>query len=129
MDDSLVSAQYCYLTTTGRVSGRPHTIEIWFALSGATLYVMAGDRDRTDWVRNLLRTPEVGIRIADREFRGRAAVLDASSEEDAQARGLLLDKYRPGYSGDLSGWERDGLPVAVRIEEIASPGGESAYPP
>ena len=24
--------QYCYLTTTGRVSGRPHEIEIWFAV-------------------------------------------------------------------------------------------------
>jgi hypothetical protein len=25
---------FCYLTTVGRVSGRPHTIEIWFALDG-----------------------------------------------------------------------------------------------
>ncbi|MGE0229392.1 MAG: nitroreductase/quinone reductase family protein [Dehalococcoidia bacterium] len=126
MDDSLVNERYCYLTTTGRVSGRPHTIEIWFALNGTTLYVMAGDRDRTDWVRNLVRTPEVGVRIADRHFRGPAAVLDASSEEDAQARRLLVDKYRPGYSGDLLGWERDGLPVAVRIEEIRPPRDGSA---
>ena len=23
--------QFCYLTTTGRVTGRPHEVEIWFA--------------------------------------------------------------------------------------------------
>jgi hypothetical protein len=34
----------CYLTTTGRVSGRPHTIEIWFALQDRTLYVLSGWR-------------------------------------------------------------------------------------
>ena len=32
----------CYLTTTGRNSGRPHTIEIWFALNEQTLYMLAG---------------------------------------------------------------------------------------
>jgi hypothetical protein len=34
MDDD-ASQAFCYLTTTGRVSGRPHTIEIWFARRGA----------------------------------------------------------------------------------------------
>src|SRR6185312_13518616 len=33
---------YCYITTTGRRSGKPHTIEIWFALDGRTLYLLAG---------------------------------------------------------------------------------------
>jgi hypothetical protein len=28
----LADEEFCYLTTTGRVTGRPHEIEIWFAL-------------------------------------------------------------------------------------------------
>jgi hypothetical protein len=35
--DDLAGEQYCYLTTTGRVTAKPHTIEIWFALEGSTL--------------------------------------------------------------------------------------------
>src|SRR4029453_4300561 len=58
---------YCYLTTTGRVSGRPHTIEIWFALQDRTLYVLSGGGDRSDWVRNLLRHPEVSVRLGRRD--------------------------------------------------------------
>jgi hypothetical protein len=35
--------RYCYLTTMGRVSGEPRTVEIWFGLSGRTIYILAGD--------------------------------------------------------------------------------------
>jgi deazaflavin-dependent oxidoreductase (nitroreductase family) len=66
MDDE-GTAPFCYLTTTGRVSGRPHTIEIWFALRDRTLYLLSGGRDRSDWVRNLLAHPEVTVRIGRRD--------------------------------------------------------------
>ena len=33
---------FCYLTTTDRVSGRPHTIEIWYVLNGRTMYLLSG---------------------------------------------------------------------------------------
>src|ERR1051325_2737939 len=36
----------CYLTTTGRTSGNPHTIEIWFALHGDRVYLLAGGGDQ-----------------------------------------------------------------------------------
>src|SRR5690606_17915662 len=35
LDDGLAAEPYCYLTTTGRVTGRPHTIEIWFGHDGS----------------------------------------------------------------------------------------------
>src|SRR5207253_9821463 len=33
---------YCYLTTRGRVSGNPHTIESWYGAEGDTLYLLSG---------------------------------------------------------------------------------------
>ena len=33
---------YCYVTTTGRRSGNPHTIEIWFALHEGRVYLLSG---------------------------------------------------------------------------------------
>ena len=114
---------FCYLTTAGRVSGRPHTIEIWFALQGRTLYVLSGGGDRSDWVRNLLVWPAVTVRIGRRdaaELPGRARVVEAGSEEDELARRLVVAKYQPSYGGDLSGWRRLALPVAV---DLADPAG------
>lgn len=48
---------FAYLTTTGRVTGAPHEIEIWFAPVDRTVYFLAGDRERADWVRNVQRDP------------------------------------------------------------------------
>jgi deazaflavin-dependent oxidoreductase (nitroreductase family) len=117
MDDR-GAAPFCYLTTSGRVSGRPHTIEIWFALADRTLYLLSGGRDGSDWVRNLLADPEVTVRIGRRDapaLAARARVVAPGSGEDDLARRLVTDKYQPGYGGDLSGWRRSSLPVAVDL--------------
>ena len=109
---------FCYLTTVGRVSGRPHTIEIWFALQGPTLYLLSGGGDRSDWVRNLSARPAVTVRIGRRdaaELAGRARVVEPGSDEDELARRLVVGKYQPTYGGDLSSWRRSALPVAVDL--------------
>jgi deazaflavin-dependent oxidoreductase (nitroreductase family) len=112
MPDDIASLDFCYLTTTGRVSGKPHRIEIWFVLADETVYLMAGDRDRSDWVRNLMAAPDVELEIGGRKRATRARVVDADAEEDALARRLMLEKYAP-RNGDLSTWGRTALVVAV----------------
>jgi deazaflavin-dependent oxidoreductase (nitroreductase family) len=110
----LADEQYCYLTTRGRVSGRPHRIEIWFALDETTLYMLSGGRERSDWVKNLGRTPEVTVELGGRRFPGRARIV-ADEAEDERARALVHDKYAQGYGGDLGDWRRNALPIAVDL--------------
>jgi deazaflavin-dependent oxidoreductase (nitroreductase family) len=110
-----VDDDFCYLTTTGRVTSQPHTIEIWFALDGHTLYMLSGSHS-SDWVKNLLRNPDVTVRLGDTRFAGRARVV-AHADEDALARRLVVEKYQPRSSDDLSSWGRTALPVAVELGE------------
>jgi deazaflavin-dependent oxidoreductase (nitroreductase family) len=109
---ALVHEQYCYLTTTGRVKGRPHEIEIWFALDGDILYMLS-DSQGSDWVKNLRRTPRVTVRIAGERFEGSARVVE-DGEEDELARRLLVEKFEQ-EPGSLSNWRRTALPVAVDL--------------
>lgn len=111
--DPLALEEFCYLTTTGRISGRPHRIEIWFALHEGVVYLLSGDRDRADWVRNLMVLPDVMLEIGARERTSRARVLEAGSDEDDLARRLLVEKYQPGYGEDLTSWRESSLPVAI----------------
>ena len=115
MSAELADEQYCYLTTTGRVSGKPREIEIWFGIEDETVYMLSGGRDRSNWVRNLIAEPRVSVRIGDRTLAGRARVVD-DRDEDAVARRLLFEKYSDGYSGDLSDWRDTALPIAVDLE-------------
>src|SRR5215210_1032919 len=110
---SLTDEGFCYLTTVGRVTGRAHEIEIWFALEGRTLYMLSGGRDRSDWVRNLRHNPQVTVRIGGERFEGRARVIEGTEEDDL-ARRLLVEKYER-EPGSLANWRRTALPVAVDL--------------
>ena len=109
----LAEEDFCYLTTIGRVTGRLHEIEIWFVLADSTLYVLSGGRDRSDWVKNLLRRPEVTARIGSDRFEGLARIVE-DPKEDALARELLVEKYER-TSGSLANWRHTALPIAVDL--------------
>lgn len=113
--------EFCYLTTTGRRTGQPHTIEIWFAVDRGVVYMMAGGRDTSDWVRNLIAQPSVRLQIGEHDWDARARVVDPGTEDDARVRPLLRDKYA-NASDDLVSWARTALPVALEVLGPASDG-------
>jgi|GEM_PF-2824500 len=99
----LAGEDYCYLTTTGRVSGEPREIEIWFGLAGTTLYMLSGGGEHSNWVRNLKRIPEVRVRIGERAYaRGHADLGQAGlgPEGVPAAVGPLDPRVRPGCDAE-----------------------------
>ena len=116
MFERLADQDFAYLTTTGRHSGKQHTIEIWFALHEGRMYLLSGGGDRADWVKNLKKTPAVRIRIGTRSASGTARALRSGTKEDELARQLLDGKYQGWREGKrLSSWARNALPVAIEI--------------
>lgn len=111
---SLKDEEYCYLTTTGRVSGNPHDIEIWFGAQNGSVYLMAGDH-RSDWVRNLRKDPQATVRIGAHHFKGTARLVTDETEETT-ARYMLAEKYQEWEEGrTLSEWARTALVVAIDL--------------
>jgi deazaflavin-dependent oxidoreductase (nitroreductase family) len=104
------------LTTVGRVSGRPHTIEIWFAHLDSTIYLLSGGRERSDWVRNLIHAPAVRVHVDGRSYPGRGRIV-TDADEDRLARDAVHAKYAVAYSGDLTGWREAALPIAVDLDK------------
>src|SRR5690606_16681 len=82
LPSGLAGLDYCYLTTTGRKSGQPREIEIWFGADGGTLYLLSGGGDRSHWVRNILADPRVRVRVGEQTFAARARVVEPGTEED-----------------------------------------------
>ncbi len=118
LQQGLEREQYCYLETRGRKSGRPHEIEIWFAADGHTMYMLAGGRDRADWVRNLREFLQVRVRVGRVTYDGTAETIEGS-EEDPLARRMLAAKYQGWTDGrPMSRWAEESLPVAVRLSQL-----------
>jgi len=113
--NDLKQENYCYLTTTGRVTGSPHEIEIWFGLNDTTLYLLSGGGNKSDWVKNLLKKPAVTVRIAKQTFNATARIVEDEAEQ-MLARNLLANKYNERRAnGTLSKWARTALVVAFDI--------------
>jgi deazaflavin-dependent oxidoreductase (nitroreductase family) len=113
---STASLPYVYVTTTGRRTGRPHTIEIWFVLLDGGFYLLSGGGRSSDWVRNLLADPNVLVRLGDATRRGVARPVEGSPEDD-QIRRLMAGKYQGWKEGrPLSNWARTALLVEIELE-------------
>jgi deazaflavin-dependent oxidoreductase (nitroreductase family) len=114
----VIKEDYCYLTTIGRVTGNPHRIEIWFGARGNIIYLLSGNGRGSDWVKNLLKTPQVTVRILNTTFSGSARLV-ADPEEEMAARHMLAEKYNE-YEDDqsLSGWARTALVVGIDVNSI-----------
>jgi F420H(2)-dependent quinone reductase len=105
--------EHAYVTTIGRVTGKAHEIEIWFATDATTIFLISGGADRSDWVRNLLNDPHTTVRIADQQ-QTYAARFELAISERRFAADELARKYRPG-SGDE--WV-DGYLIALDPREV-----------
>jgi deazaflavin-dependent oxidoreductase (nitroreductase family) len=110
----LAALDFCYVTTTGRSTGQPHRIEIWFAAKpdADTIFMLSGGRERADWVRNLVASPRCTVEIGDARFVGYGRVIEGT-DEDEPARTLVHDKYAQG--DDLESWRATALPVAIDL--------------
>jgi deazaflavin-dependent oxidoreductase (nitroreductase family) len=97
--------QFLYLTTTGRTSGLPREIEIWFVEAEGRYYILAETFQDAHWVRNIAKNPRVQVRLGDRRFEASARALDP--RVDAEAWKMAADLERAKY-----GWG-DGLPVEI----------------
>lgn len=112
LDDQQRAQTECRLLTTGRQSGQPHEVRVWFAAEGSTVFVLAGGGEQSDWVRNLRADPRVTVRLGGMSLPGRARFV-AGTADDTRAREAVAAKYGTKW---LTAWLRDSLAVAIDLE-------------
>jgi hypothetical protein len=107
------SRSTCRITTSGRKSGKPHTVTIWFLAEGTTIYLATLNAKR-DWVRNLEKTPEIVLDLDGLRVRGRASTI-AEPGVDAHVRDLLARKYWMAWFGS---WFGKGPERTFRVDGL-----------
>src|SRR5712664_3220488 len=48
--------KFIYISTTGRITGKTHTVELWFAWSNGKVY-LSHEGEQTDWMKNIQKNP------------------------------------------------------------------------
>jgi deazaflavin-dependent oxidoreductase (nitroreductase family) len=113
LEGALATAEELELITTGRRTGKPHAVTVWFAYHDGSVWLRT-DRD-ADWLRNLERDPRCRIRVAGIE---RGARREPVADESAALR-RLVDVWRAKYGQEwVADWyvERGRVPVRLVLE-------------
>ena len=105
----MTEEQFLYLITTGRKTGAPREIEIWFTQLERRYYLIAEHREKANWVQNILHQPRISFRISNQRFSGTGRIVDEATEHELlkSVRALSEQKY---------GWS-DGLVVELTTAE------------
>ena len=93
---SAVSQQFLYLTTTGRKTGKPHKVEIWFVAGDGKYYLVSERGGRSHWVQNLESDPKISFSVGKDTYRGRGRAIDRKKEPELAAKvaALMNAKYK-----------------------------------
>jgi hypothetical protein len=95
------------ITVMGRKSGRSRSFPIWFVFESGTLYLLPVHGSDTQWYKNALRNPVIGI-----DARGAKAEVKLVPVTDQAQVALVVDKFRVKY-GDSGVGLYSKLDVAV----------------
>src|SRR5437870_4702343 len=119
--DRIKSASTVELTTTGRKTGKEHKKPVWFVVQDGTIVVQAGKDGKTDWYRNLTKTPTAVVRQDGYSFRVRAVMVTDAQRVEAVHK-LFTAKYTTAwllsFLGSSIGQGRpvELVPVAVSVK-------------
>ena len=121
--DALRAARTCRITTTGRRSGDPHVVSVWFALDGRTFY--AGSRHGTDgdWFRNAVAAGRASVEVRRFSLDGAARAVTDEAEQQ-RALDVLCEKYASA-AAVVRAW-RAAPPVLVAID-LGAPEGSDTF--
>lgn len=94
--EKLKDSKVMHLTTTGRTSGEPRTVEIWFSYQKGRVYIISGVGASANWVKNIRKDPRAKIQIKESSFAGTARVVISSREKETwdMVAGAYYRKYR-----------------------------------
>jgi deazaflavin-dependent oxidoreductase (nitroreductase family) len=90
--EKVAALKLIHVTTRGRKSGNPHTVELWFAVRNGKVY-LSHEGSETDWMKNIRNNDHVLFEIGGKNFTGSARLLENGTGEAWEAEVGLYEKY------------------------------------
>jgi deazaflavin-dependent oxidoreductase (nitroreductase family) len=96
LKDLLSSSSEIKITVTGRKSGRPISIPIWFVFD-EELYLLPVQGSDTQWYKNALKNPSIRVRAGGAEAKSKVVPIT-----DPKEVSTVVEKFRSKYgAGDV----------------------------
>jgi deazaflavin-dependent oxidoreductase (nitroreductase family) len=115
MDVSRVADEkYIYLTTRGRKTEKPHTVELWFAVAGKGIY-LSHEGAYTDWMKNILEDGRVEFKIGKIQFRGNARIAKGREAFEVGKHALYIKYYGKADDDTINDWFSESTIIEISM--------------
>jgi len=115
MDVSRIADEkYIYLTTRGRKTGNPHTVELWFAIAGEKIY-LSHEGAYSDWMKNILAGVEVEFKIGKIQFKGNARIAQAGEAFELGKHALYHKYYGEADEDTINDWFSESTIIEISM--------------
>jgi hypothetical protein len=101
--EAVKKSKFIYLATRGRKTGKTHIVELWFAFAEGKIY-LSHEGSHTDWMRNIVKTDTVGVRIETVKFDAKATMVGEGSSREIGKRALYEKYYKPASKEVIDDW-------------------------
>jgi deazaflavin-dependent oxidoreductase (nitroreductase family) len=93
--DALRGKREVELTVTGRKSGQESSRPVWFVEAGDRVLLLPVSGRNSNWYRNIVKTPEIGLAAGGAQLRATAKPTD-----DDAAVADTVEKFSAKYGAD-----------------------------
>lgn len=119
LPEDLTDERYCVLSTQSHI-GRRHSAELWFVPTDGGVHLMSGSGGLTTWCLNLQTERQGVLRVGERTWHARAAVVGDGDENRTGALERFHTKYDPPGKDRRSSWLRDAVVLQLAfVRELA----------
>jgi deazaflavin-dependent oxidoreductase (nitroreductase family) len=111
---ALDAAREIQITVTGRKTGRPITLPVWFVRDGDRLYLVPLKGADADWYKNVLKEPAIRLAAGGAQVTARATPVT-----DPARVGEIVDMFRAKYGAEnvAAYYPKHDVAVEVRSAE------------
>jgi len=117
-DNQVAKEKYIYLTTRGRRTGNPHTVELWFAGTGKKVY-LSHEGAYTDWMKNILKDSRVEFKIGKVQFKGNARIVEGGEIFELGKQALYLKYYGKADKDMIDDWFSESTIIEISMIDTA----------
>ena len=112
----VADAKLVHLTTRGRRTGKPRTVEVWFANSDNVVY-LSHEGDYTDWMKNIQKDGTVNLEINGIRFEGEARIVSEGESFQKGKHALYLKYYGEADSDVIDDWFSESAIVEISLDK------------
>jgi len=110
----IADEKHIHLTTRGRKTGNPHTVELLFAISGERIY-LSHEGACTDWMKNIVKDSRVEFKIGKSQFEGTARIAEDGEVFELGKHALYLKYYGKADEDTIDDWFSESRIIEISM--------------